>query len=322
MSRKKHRRNKNKKPIVVSAKSFNDKQNKVDSTTTKQAVSAVSTWKGAFNSKPCHPVTEIVPNLFLGGYSQVREMVTEKNVDVLVPLDSLDGNIWKYGFRGEILYYPIQDFGTLPSDVYETVCNKILECIKANKKVGLFCMGGHGRTGYVAAGVLGLYGIEDPINLLWTKYCEKAVETTSQLEEIAVISNNMELYDKYKLNFMGSNLLGVYGGYGGFGYGYGAAYDYDWGSEYLFKGSSVSKSNSHKDFLDDEKDGFDELEDLEDEFEDEMSQIDRQEKDDAEAYLEWWKKCAHSPVSVHDVHSQGDINDPFGFDDGSGSFYK
>ena len=175
---------------------------------------------------PCHDVTEICRNLFIGGLSSVTEMITEKQVDVLVPLESLDGNIWDLGFRGEILYYPIRDFGTLPYDVYCDLIDIIYQKLYLeNKKVGLFCLGGHGRTGYVACGVLGKLGYADPIAQIRKVYCNSAVESNSQIKQIAKYCNAPSLETKYYID----EFQGFGRGYMNWRYGSGYSYydDYD-----------------------------------------------------------------------------------------------
>lgn len=131
----------------------------------------------------CHGVTEICEGLFLSGVLDVEEMVA-RGVEVLVPLAFLDGDIWRTGFRGEILYCPVLDLGTLPEDVLWRLTGDICARLDQGKKVGLFCAGGHGRTGYVAACVLARRGVENPIAYLHEHYCRWAVESEEQLEGI------------------------------------------------------------------------------------------------------------------------------------------
>ena len=73
----------------------------------------------------CHEVTEICPGLLISGYRDVARMV-QMGADVLVPLDSLSGGIWDTGFRGEILYCPITDYGVLPDDALERLVEDII----------------------------------------------------------------------------------------------------------------------------------------------------------------------------------------------------
>ena len=122
---------------------------------------------------------EIIPGLILGSVADAGKMV-RYGADVLVPLAYLDGSIWNTGFRGEILYYPIVDRNVLPVDVLHDLVDKICDRLEEGKKVGLFCAGGHGRTGYVAACVLARHGIRDPIAYIRRDYSSKAIETDEQ----------------------------------------------------------------------------------------------------------------------------------------------
>lgn len=147
----------------------------------------------------CHTgLVEVVSGLFCGAENDVIASIRAgAHLDVLVPLNSLCGSIWDMGFRGEILYYPIKDFSVLPEDVLEDAVSKVITRLKAGKKVAVFCMGGHGRTGYLSSIVLGRLGTDDPIGSLREKYCENAVESTNQVEHIAETLQKPELVEKY-----------------------------------------------------------------------------------------------------------------------------
>lgn len=127
--------------------------------------------------------TEIIPGLILGGIRDLEEMV-RMQPDVLVPLDHLPGDIWDMGFRGNILYCPITDYFILPDDVLDRIVRQICELLQNGKRAAVFCLGGHGRTGYIASCVLFQMGIPAPIAYLRTHYSQYAVETEKQ--ELAV----------------------------------------------------------------------------------------------------------------------------------------
>lgn len=128
-------------------------------------------------------ICEIIPGLMLGGAEDAEKMV-RKGANVLVPLAFLDGRIWETGFRGEVLYYPIEDRNVLPTEVLHELVDKICDRLEAGKKVGLFCGAGQGRTGYVAACVLARHGIKDPISYIRRNYSRKAIETDRQANEV------------------------------------------------------------------------------------------------------------------------------------------
>lgn len=159
----------------------------------------VQTFKSAYTSTfkklpPCHHDTQIYTNLYVGSIDDSYSMASY--CDILVPLDSLDGDIWNF-FNGEVHYWPVTDMSVLPESILTRAIQDIVNCLEAGKKVGIFCLGGHGRTGYIAGCVLGYLGVEDPIGYLRENYCKKAVETRSQAEEIGKFIGNDELADKY-----------------------------------------------------------------------------------------------------------------------------
>ena len=126
---------------------------------------------------------EIVPGLILGSLRGLNAILDRKP-DVLFPLDRLPGWIWDTDFRGEIVYYPIMDYCALPDDVLDELVAAVLERLQTGKRVAIFCIGGHGRTGYVAACVLYQLGKENPIAYLRQNYSSSAVESEEQ--ELAI----------------------------------------------------------------------------------------------------------------------------------------
>lgn len=156
---------------------------------------AITTFKPKM-LKPCHQITEIYPNFYLCNINQVKQMVREYGVDVLVPLDHVDGYIWDL-FDGEIHYWPIEDMDVLPTNILNRAVKDIITCLKKGKKVGMFCIGGHGRTGYLAACVLGKLNISDPIQHIHDKYCNKAIEVYIQYKHISEYLNNPDLLKHY-----------------------------------------------------------------------------------------------------------------------------
>lgn len=139
-------------------------------------------------NKNCHHATEVYPDLLLGGLDDVPEMV-DLGADVLVPLDHLPADVWSTGFRGEILYCPAPDMGVLPRDVLDRLVDAVIQRLGHGRAVGIFCLGGHGRTGYVVACVLSRLGVKEPVAYLRRVYCHKAVETARQMDEVLSYSH-------------------------------------------------------------------------------------------------------------------------------------
>lgn len=157
--------------------------------------------------KPCHKATEIYHNLWVCNIDQVYYLPFSP--DVLIPLAMLDGDIWKFGFRGEILYYPINDFETIPMDVLDRLVEQVINRLNDDKKVVIFCIGGHGRTGYIASCILGKLGVQDPIEYIRRIYCKKAIETNSQIKSISEFCNNPNLYSKHKNKYDWTEFYGI-----------------------------------------------------------------------------------------------------------------
>lgn len=152
-------------------------------------------WKDNIFKRDSEP-QEVYPGFFLSSLFASSKLPA-LGVDVLVPLDSMYASIWDTGFRGKILYYPMNDFGVLPADVAERCALEVVTEIEAGHKVGMFCIGGRGRTGTMAAIVLGLLGIDDPIEYLRSKYKDDAIESSIQIRQIADILKKPELKEKH-----------------------------------------------------------------------------------------------------------------------------
>lgn len=172
----------------------------------------------------CHngPV-EVYPNLYLGSLAESSQMA--EFCDILVPLAECYGTIWDKGFRGEIWYYPIRDYSILPDDVATQAVTKIVSALENKKKVGIFCLGGHGRTGYLACLVLGALDYADPIRYIRENYCKLAVESNEQIKQIAKKCEAPWLFDEYKEDEWGTSGLNAWleahqGGYNAYDYGY------------------------------------------------------------------------------------------------------
>lgn len=158
----------------------------------------------------CHTgFYEIYPNLFMGAKKDVtRELCN--NIDVLVPLDSLDAKIWDFGYDKEILYIPVDDYGTLPKETELVMIGKILTLLKEGRKIAIFCLGGHGRTGYIVGCILAELGVADPIKKMWDEYCNNAVESGGQLEAISEYlprNKRIEFRELYKNKMNNYNFI-------------------------------------------------------------------------------------------------------------------
>ncbi len=168
------------------------------SASTKTPVKGVVTYTG---KKDCHKdPCEVIPHLWLG--SSWAEDDIKKHCKIIVSLASLDGHVWDDLWRGEIIYVPISDYKSLPADVLLKYAERVALLVNDGHDVGMFCVGGHGRTGYFASAVLHLLGDcyrehPDPIGFLRDKYCEKAVESIEQMKSLEVFTGISGLVAKY-----------------------------------------------------------------------------------------------------------------------------
>lgn len=140
--------------------------------------------------RKCHTLTEVTKGLLLAEEYRDVDMI-KAGATVLVPLlSSLPKHMWNLGFKGRIHAIPIPNGGILPIDVLERSVDEIINLIEAGEKVGMYCYGGHGRTGYMAAAVLGkMYPGLDPIAFLRKFYCKNAVETKEQIQQLRSFLN-------------------------------------------------------------------------------------------------------------------------------------
>lgn len=130
-----------------------------------------------------HPPLKIGNHLIYGG-SCISPSVSD--ADIYIGFDmgmrySLKGYPWN---EGESVLFPIQDMG-VPKDLeqFNLMIEWIAVQLAAQKKVHLGCIGGHGRTGLVlAALVKHMTGEVDAITYVRDNYCQKAVESTAQVE--------------------------------------------------------------------------------------------------------------------------------------------
>ena len=121
--------------------------------------------------------------------------MVEHNVQVLIPLADVDiSGCWDKGWRGKVFYVPIQDYGTLPPDILLDYATRIADAVKAGVSVGMFCFGGHGRTGYLAAAVLSILQPElDPIRTVRYLYCRQAIECDAQVWSLIEMTGREDL---------------------------------------------------------------------------------------------------------------------------------
>lgn len=108
------------------------------------------------------------------------------DADVYIGLDKYSARIsqrswpWK---KGTEFIFDIPDMGVpaLPEEFLKLI-NWIKVQLEKDLKVHVGCIGGHGRTGMVLAGLVSLFGEKDAITYVRKHYCQKAVESSSQVK--------------------------------------------------------------------------------------------------------------------------------------------
>lgn len=155
---------------------------------------------------------ETFPGLFFGGLTRG---VNFKGINLAIPLvENFPSALEEIKFKGdneklkklakisniEVLHLPIQDYSTPSFNLdWEELAKVIHEDYLAkDKKVVIFCQGGHGRTGLVGSIIVYFlaklfpesYSLEgkNSVEFLRDKYCEKIVETQSQIDYIQSVT--------------------------------------------------------------------------------------------------------------------------------------
>jgi hypothetical protein len=141
---------------------------------------------GRLQSRFCYhngadPVQVGPYQIHLGGLQYLKAEDLE-SFDVLVRLDrqiSIPG-----GARGcqQVLEAFINDYQPPPVDYRKFLEEVLIPELAAGKKVLVFCIGSHGRTGTVLASLIALLepDVRDPIKMARSRHCHKAVETYDQ----------------------------------------------------------------------------------------------------------------------------------------------
>ena len=118
--------------------------------------------------------------------------VTITAVDPEIPMS----NLFVVNSEPKFVYLPIPDFlaPEWSKDFWLKVLDNIVSAIpKDHIKIGVMCVGGHGRTGTILAIYAGLLlDVDKPIEFVRRRYCENAVESVDQAEYVAMITGKQE----------------------------------------------------------------------------------------------------------------------------------
>jgi hypothetical protein len=89
------------------------------------------------------------------------------------------------------MYVEWGDMRSVPLSTLALILKYIQEAIEGEEDIEIACMGGHGRTGTLAAAVCMMYdmGVKEAINHVREEYCKEAIESCEQVDM---------LFDLYK----------------------------------------------------------------------------------------------------------------------------
>lgn len=125
------------------------------------------------------------------GYTPESVDVTITTIDPGLPMTNFGINL--NGSDHKYIYLPVTDYRAPVYSIgtYFEILDGIIKNINKDPvKIGVMCLGGHGRTGTLLATFLGLLepSIDDPIAYVREHYCKKAIESYDQIDYIERIT--------------------------------------------------------------------------------------------------------------------------------------
>jgi len=102
--------------------------------------------------------------IFFGGAADVEDMVKHEGVEVIVDLRGEATECAYPNADVEWIQIPLGDNATgNQDDLFKQAIDEVIRNYQSGKKVGFHCVGGKGRTGTVAAGILLELGEADTV---------------------------------------------------------------------------------------------------------------------------------------------------------------
>lgn len=137
-----------------------------------------------------HPVKVGDHTIWAGGIIFL-EPEDVKQFDVVIGLARLrDPQQLKRDLKqgAELVQYELEDFGGVPED-WGSFLGRVVEYLRQEKRVLVFCGAGQGRTGTLLASLVALLepDVHDPVRAVRERYCPHAVETSAQARAVFAI---------------------------------------------------------------------------------------------------------------------------------------
>mgnify|MGYP000325958876 CR=1 FL=1 len=128
--------------------------------------------------------------IYVGGLQYFQSNEDLAGYDILVPLTNGFPMGMIFGKRYTIMAAPLVDYGGVPYR-WKNFVSEVADELKAGKKILAFCVGSHGRTGCFLGSLIALLESReetpDPLEAVWDRHCERAVETLAQAIAIFAI---------------------------------------------------------------------------------------------------------------------------------------
>lgn len=140
------------------------------------------------------------PYTIMAGGTRYLQPTDLAKADFIIPLEPrIPAAV---GQRVSILACPWQDFGPPPLGFEHFLRETVIPELKEGKKILVYCIGSHGRTGTFLASLVALLEPEtlDPIEAVRTRHCDRAVETRQQAEFIFAL-RGQKLPSQYEEEF-------------------------------------------------------------------------------------------------------------------------
>jgi hypothetical protein len=123
--------------------------------------------------------------IYAGGLNHLQPEDLAK-FDYVIPLEPKIPTKMGVVQKWKLLGCPWKDFGSPPEGFREFLEEMVIPLLAKKKKILVYCVGSHGRTGTFIASLIALLETKeetpDPIKAVRDRHCYKAVETRAQAE--------------------------------------------------------------------------------------------------------------------------------------------